>query len=384
MNRYYGKRIMAVVLLLALLSTACGSATGKTEPLTTSSGMETTKSSIKTETTTAAASTVANPVESTAEKLNTITVTDAGGKQVTLPQNVKSIVVCCYGGVTHELAALGVQDKIVAQPDMKKFPVLASMYPEFNGLPFVGSFDDVNVEEILKLKPDVVINSVTSNKGNGALENAGITVLQALTGKGNVEKVKTEFSTMGKAFGNPEQAEKLIGYWKEKIDILQKIESEITKKKKVYYMLGAETHTNGPGWWGDDFIQTAGGINAAADLKDGRDTSIEQVVKWNPDVIILSENEGKYMAVNDILGDSQLQNINAIKNKQVYEVPIGTFWWDRPSPESVLGFMWLAKTLYPEETKNIDLKKETSDFYKTFFNHDLSDAEYEAFLNPVR
>ena len=90
------------------------------------------------------------------------------------------------------------------------------------------------------------------------------------------------------------------------------------------------------------------------------------------------------MPVNDILGDAQLQNIKAIQNKAVYEAPIGAFWWDRPSPESILGFMWLAQTLYPDQFQDLDLKKETVDFYKTFFQYDLSDAEYEAFINPVR
>ena len=42
--------------------------------------------------------------------------------------------------------------------------------------------------------------------------------------------------------------------------------------------------------------------------------------------------------------------------------------------------MWLAKTLYPEETASIDLKKETIEFYKTFYNYDLSDKEYESFF----
>ncbi len=48
----------------------------------------------------------------------------------------------------------------------------------------------------------------------------------------------------------------------------------------------------------------------------------------------------------------------------MHQVPIGAFWWDRPSPEAPLGFMWMATTLYPEYTKDIDLKKETKEFYK--------------------
>ncbi len=72
--------------------------------------------------------------------------------------------------------------------------------------------------------------------------------------------------------------------------------------------------------------------------------------------------------------------MTAIKNKAVYACPIGAFWWDRPSPESPLGFIWLAQTLYPEQMKEIDLKQETLDFYEIFYNYKLSDEEYASFF----
>lgn len=197
-------------------------------------------------------------------------------------------------------------------------------------------------------------------------------------------RIKHEFMVMGTAFGKQDTAKKLVSYWNEKLDLIHSRVGQVKDKKTVYYMLGSRTHTNGAGWWGDDFITTAGGINVAADLNDGRDTSLEQLVQWNPDVIILSENEGSYMSVDGILEDPQLKGVKAVQNKAVYECPIGAFWWDRPSPESILGFMWLADTLYPEECSDLDLKKETMDFYKLFFNYDLSEEEFNDFIHPVK
>ena len=52
--------------------------------------------------------------------------------------------------------------------------------------------------------------------------------------------------------------------------------------------------------------------------------------------------------LDELYGAEQVQDLKAIKNKQVFSIPIGGFWWDRPSPEATLGFLWLAQTVYPE------------------------------------
>ena len=64
------------------------------------------------------------------------------------------------------------------------------MLPGFADVPDVGSFDEVNVEEILKLEPDVVIASVSSEKGNKKIEEAGIPVVTVLTGRADIEGLK--------------------------------------------------------------------------------------------------------------------------------------------------------------------------------------------------
>ena len=80
------------------------------------------------------------------------------------------------------------------------------------------------------------------------------------------------------------------------------------------------------------------------------------------------------------MSDERIQNMAAITQGEVYKCPTGAFWWDRPSPESPLFLMWLAKTLYPEYTQDIDLKGETKAFFQQFYQYDLSDEEYESFF----
>ena len=71
------------------------------------------------------------------------TVVDAAGRDVAVPGKVDRLAITCYGGTTHEVAVLGCAEKIVAQPDMKRFPQLLRMFPRFAEVVDPGSFDKV-------------------------------------------------------------------------------------------------------------------------------------------------------------------------------------------------------------------------------------------------
>jgi len=313
----------------------------------------------------------------------TRTITDMAGNSVTIPANISRIAITCCGGATHEVMVLGGSDLIVAQPAKCVMPQLRVMQPRFGNVIDAGSFDEVNVEEILTLRPDLVIASVTSVKGNARIRESGIPVVTVMTGRGNMSLMKREFAMMGEALGRQSDADALLAYWDAKLSLVRDRVSQIppNERKRVYYMLGKTTHTNGRAWWGQEYITAAGGINVAEDLGPNRDTSLEQVVKWDPDVIIISSNEGTFIPVGDVRNNPQLGSIAAVMNNHLYPCPIGSFWWDRPSPEAPLGILWLAKTLYPEHFSDIDMRAETQEFYRTFYHYALTDTEYDAFLN---
>lgn len=304
------------------------------------------------------------------------TVTDAAGREITFPENIDKIAITCNGGTTHEVAIFGGADKIVAEPSMEKFPQLLKMYPQLKNATNAGSFDDINVEQLMATQPNIALVGITSAKGNALIEGVGIPTYTMLIGSAGVDNLKQEFLNVGHMLNNDKKAEALVKHWNDTLGDLDKIVSKIpeSERKTVYYTGKVITKANA-GEWGRSWIEGAGGIFAVPKDVTG-DISVEQVMEWNPDVIVTQGGNG----TADLLGDARIQDMNAIKNNQVYECPIGAFWWDRPSPEATLGFLWLAKTLYPEYTKDIDLKKETKDFFKAFYEYNLSDEEYNAFF----
>lgn len=309
------------------------------------------------------------------------TIVDMAGNEVDVPDKVERILITCYGGATHELTVLGGADLIVGQPSMKPFPLLARMRPGFKELPDAGSFNNVNVEEALKLNPDLVIASVTSAQGNRQLASAGLPVVAVLTGKADIERLQKEFLLVGSLIGREKRAQRLVDYWQKGLKLLEERTAPIPReeRKRVYYMRGNFLHTEGSEWWGEFLITTAGGINVASELGKGGDINAETLLRWDPDEIIVSEN---VPSPSDLPGHPQIGTLRAVRENRLHYCPVGAFWWDRPSPEAILGFLWLGKTLYPSRFADVDLAVETKAFFREFYDATLSDEDVRSFLKP--
>ncbi len=98
---------------------------------------------------------------------------------------------------------------------------------------------------------------------------------------------------------------------------------------------------------------------------------LEQIYIWNPEVIIVNEPRVK----KKILKNRQWAALKAVIQKKVYQMPLGISRWGHPgSIEIPLSILWLSKKLYPDDFKEIDMVKETKNFYTIFFNYELSDS----------
>ncbi len=312
-------------------------------------------------------------------------ITDMAGNHVTVPYEINRIVITCYGGATHEVAAMGAASKIVAQPNMNTFPAFLRMYPEFSEIPFVGSFSDVNIEELLELNPDVVIASMTSMQMNHEIAEVGVPVISIYTSMYSVATdLEKEFSMMGQLLNNTEKSDELNNFWNQQLQVIDEHLQNISveDRKKVYYSIGPLTRTTGNTLWGHALITAAGGINVGEQLEGTLNIDAEQIIEWNPDVIIIRRGSGTGLVnISDFTDNVQMQGINAVKNNQVYGCPIGSFWWDCPAPEMILGIVWLAKTLYPEQLADIELEALTKSFYRQFYDYELTTEEFEGFLS---
>ncbi len=314
------------------------------------------------------------------------TVMDRSGEMIAIPSAVNRILITCYGGASHEIALLGGADRIIAQPSVERFQQYTEIYKNLSKVPDAGSFNDINIEYIMMLKPDIVIASITSIQGNERIKKMGIPVVTVGTGRTTIDLLLKEFIMMGKIIDAEDDARELADYWNSKLSFIESRTGAIPEsgKKTVYYCSsGTPFKTEGSVGWGQNYIDAAGGINASEELKNTGIVTAEQLLLWNPDVIISGTN--RIRSPGDRIDEiRKIGAITAIKNKEIHYCPIGTFWWDRPSPEAILGILWLSKTLYPDLFNDIDIKKETIGFYKRFYHYRLTDEAYDSFFRNVK
>jgi len=322
----------------------------------------------------------------TAEKQSsTRTITDNAGVKVTIPTKINRIADS-WPAHNEVLAMLGAGDKIVATvhtPESR--PWLFKVNPAMKQA--VNTFNPViNVEELVKAKPDIAFVSV-GDKNVAKINEVGIPVVQLTF---------TDFKTLESSFlqtadiigGNAkERAEKYNSYLESKLKMVTDVTSKIpnSQKPKVLHLTSLSPNiVDGSNTIIDAWIKAAGGVNVAASVDGGfKPVSMEQILKWNPDVIILGTGNSGLGAQNANLinTDPQWQQINAVKNGRVYTNPNGAFMWDRFGAEEALQIQWAAKTLYPDKFSSLDMNQETRSFYKEFLNYDLSQADADRILN---
>ena len=294
-------------------------------------------------------------------------IRDMKGNQVTVPRDVHRVMTSLYPIATQLMFLVQAEDALVGISTYDMNDVMKKIYPDIVHIPVPGrsAGSDITVEEILKLQPDVVFCCTRNAQQNKALKELGIsTVYLNLE---SPEALMRGILLVGDIMNKKERAEFVVSYYRGKLDYIQSRTSRVKNRKKVYFAGPSMLGTAGTDCYQDSLIGYAGGVNVAHALKGGWNTiSVEHLLEWNPDLIFI----GTYgnARVKSFANDSRLQDISAIRKKNVFmsRTYIGS--WDVPTPESLLGIMWLANRLYPDDVR-FNMKKEFKSFYETCYGY---------------
>ncbi|MFA6685661.1 MAG: peptide ABC transporter substrate-binding protein, partial [Arcobacteraceae bacterium] len=77
----------------------------------------------------------------------------------------------------------------------------------------------------------------------------------------------------------------------------------------------------------------------------------------------------------------RFKNLTAVKNKEVYVVPMGAFLWTFSTPEQPLAALWCAQKMYPDSFDNINIHAEAKRFYKEFMDTELTNEQITSILD---
>ena len=325
-----------------------------------------------------------------------LTLIDMADRTVTVPRPIERIVSPSLDGV-RTVVHLGMMDKLVGVDSSryKRETYLAGKsYPQLRELPDVGTKGQENMELIVSLKPDVIFGS--SGYADAMQENTGIPVV-CVRVSGNLDFEAHRL--VGKVMGKEKKAEELISYAHEKINEITEVTSEISEeeKPKVYlaFWVFSGTITKTPGRY--DPLDLAGGRNVAKELMGGTSLTVskEQIIAWNPDIIMLGccttgppgrdpEYGDVVVGIEDVLSDPCLQTINAVKNRKVYYTKAFTHGWDPAT--GLTETFYFAKLCHPSKFEDMGVNKEGDEILERFYGVDglqtWVSSYYEYELHP--
>lgn len=289
-------------------------------------------------------------------------IKDISGDIVKVPVNVEKVATLWYAN-NQIVLMLGGADKIVATTDLiKNNKWFAHIYPRISSIPNGVNGKSLQVEELVKLSPDIVIAADKKNKEE--LTKNGFNVLYpSFT---NHADMKKSVAIMADAIGG--DAPKIAQNERPKA-------LHIAEDKNLFKVDGSNTII-------DEWISVTGVINAVQAKGNMLEINAEEIPNINPDVIIIGRAKSPD-AIEKIYENKVYAGINAVKNKKVFINPAGVFSWDRYGAEGALQILWAAKTLHPEIFKDLDIATETKKFYKEFLHYDLNDNEVNYILNGL-
>lgn len=333
----------------------------------------------------------------------TITVTDHDGNTVKLPRKIDRIAVCDILPLPSVLSVFfDSADKIVAMAPSSmsaaKNSLLSELYPEIlNADTSAISGSDVNTEELMKLNPQVVFYNASSTQIGEKLRKAGFNAVAISVNKWDYNAVETLnqwLNLLSQIF--PDEANKRAALVREYSEKSMKLVQERTnplkdtERARVFFLFqynDSSIVTSGQKFFGQWWADSIGAVNVAKELKEDNSVKVtlEQVYKWNPDTVLITNFNTFYpedLYTNSV-GSYDWSGIDAVKNHKVYKMPLGMYRSYTPGIDTPITLLWMAKTVYPDLFKDIDITEKTIEYYKTIFNITLTTEQANSIFAPV-
>lgn len=289
-----------------------------------------------------------------------LTHTDSRGRRVAIQTPVRRAAIFEFYEV---LPALDCWDSVVAiGSSAYRNDLLLDAQPDLKSrIPDVGTAETVDIEALLKVKPEVVLAWPYRPENIRFMEEKGLKV--ATIFPNSVADLYSLIRFCGQMFERQERAENTIRRMERVLQLVRARAAQIPpgQRKKVLWLTQAN-RTYGGVMMPNEIIELVGGINAARSLTQRyADVSMEAIVAWNPDVIFLWNNA--QISVDEILTGPLWQSLKAVRERQVYRTPSASTW----SPRMPLFALWMAMKTYPELYRNTDLSAVADGFYRNVF-----------------
>ncbi len=314
-------------------------------------------------------------------------VVDQSGRQVRLPERIEHLVAIPIPLASMIMAVDGGPARLAGMNSASRadfqFGLLGRMYPAARQVPsqVAGEGFVPNVEALAATGADLVFQ--WGDRGEDIIRPISALGIPVITlHYGDSALAAGWLRLVGAALGKPERGEALAGWFEQRSQQIAEQVAAVpgSERPRVLYLQRSRSGliAAGGGTSMDGDIRLAGGHNVAAGVPGFAPVDVEQLLVWDPQVILLNNFEPGLIPA-ELLRDSRLAGLAAVRGKRVYSYPHGGFRWDPPSQETPLALDWLASLFHPEHAKP-GLRQRIAEAYQLLYGYSMSAADIDDLL----
>ena len=279
--------------------------------------------------------------EGNSEETKTVEFVDSCDRTVEIPEDITRIAP---SGAVAQMVLMTIAPEMLvglsATPSSDQYPYFPEemiTLPTFGQ--FYGSKANLNMESLIAADPQVIID-IGDKKAGHAKDMRKIqkqTGIPTIFVQAEMDNFPECYRTLGKILGKEEKGEELASYVEDVLAMAEENKSKIPEDDVLSIMYGTGStglNVNAKGSVQADVIPTIGAENAiiTEDINNkggGTLVNMEEVYTVDPDVIVLNAG-GPYERI--LSGGSEWDELKAVKEGKVYEVPNIPYCWMSSPP----------------------------------------------------
>lgn len=379
------KKFLSAVLtacMLTVLVTGCGSSTG-------------------TGTTSQGDGSQAQNSQAAVEEKGTHKVTDHAGNTVEVPNKITRVVIDQIPILSTYMSYFkGSAPYIVGYcgsfKDTITKTVLKDIAPELmKSSDTVYAQSDLNIEEIMKLNPDVILYNANNASHAQILKESGIpsigfATVGASTDADPIDRYQQWLELLEDVFNEDGKMNDFKSAGNAIVADVEKRIATVPQDKRPSAMIlwkysDGVPQVSGKGTFGTFWLKRLGVKDVVVDEAKGfTQVNMEQVYRWDPDILFLDGPGLLSLKMADVLENkvqgTDFSTLSAVKNKRVYDTTLGMWNWFTPNPDAPLVYAWLACKTYPEAFADYPLEQTIKDYYQKWYGYTVTDADMAEML----
>ena len=307
-------------------------------------------------------------------------IRDGAGRSVTAPATIARVFPA--GPPAAILLYTLAPDLLLGWPRANRPEERAFLLPDIGSRPELGRItgrgNTANLEAVLTLQPNLIVDVGATTDTYVSLAER----VQAQTGipyallDGKLANTAATYRILGQLIGRIEQAEALASYADTLLAMVRDRVAKVPQERRprVYYARGPRgLETGRGGSINVESLDMLGAVNVAGETGGGlANVSVEQVLAWNPDVVVTIDRD----FAASVRTDPAWASIKAVREGRIHLSPKLPFGWVDfpPSVNRLIGLRWLGTVLYPDLFPE-DLADVTRDFHTRFYHVTPTDAQ---------